>query len=407
MTIKHSLTALLIGIAVLLSVPAFAAEQRCSELGANCVCSEPMNTNVVVNVGAWANPGDSTTKECTIEAFGDPSLVGLAIQSGGTTITGASDPIVLGRLPNRTAALQFYVRSINNYADNFNIGHTQAYATTRAAMDPLIPGTVTTGARTEYVATARVVARAYMYHSDNFTFTGGNNGQCTNFKRLQADTILATHGDQTDPSISAYNFGWEFDDAQCAAFGSGPGCGHFKRNGIGGTNLVEDCCNGGPNLGDSGPHTAAEYQGKWWYFEWAITNRMGPGYRLEVWARNVTDNGPERKVVDTNGNGSGPYGNTFVGPYPQLTPHEINPEGFFGAQMKTEGFRQGDFLPDGNSNPANDPDCLGFVAISHFMIAQWDTNTGQRIGPAYEVEGGVFQPPTETAPEAPTGLRVQ
>jgi hypothetical protein len=30
----------------------------------------------------------------------------------------------------------------------------------------------------------------------------------------------------------------------------------------------------------------------------------------------------------------------------------------------------------------------GFRAVSHYMAASWDTDTGQRIGAAYEVEGG-------------------
>src|SRR5438552_2673174 len=46
-----------------------ANEQRCTDLGANCVCSEPMNTNVWVDDAGdtqnW-NPGDTTSsdKQC-------------------------------------------------------------------------------------------------------------------------------------------------------------------------------------------------------------------------------------------------------------------------------------------------------------------------------------------------------
>src|SRR5262245_21712665 len=59
--------------AVLLSSPELAAEQRCNELAANCVCSEPLNSATITNIGnGFWNPDDSTTKECTVE-FGQPT----------------------------------------------------------------------------------------------------------------------------------------------------------------------------------------------------------------------------------------------------------------------------------------------------------------------------------------------
>ena len=52
-----------------------AAEQRCDALGANCVCSEPLNTPTLVQdpqiPGNW-NPADSITKECTYERAHHP-----------------------------------------------------------------------------------------------------------------------------------------------------------------------------------------------------------------------------------------------------------------------------------------------------------------------------------------------
>lgn len=48
----------------------------------------------------------------------------------------------------------------------------------------------------------------------------------------------------------------------------------------------------------------------------------------------------------------------------------------------------------------------GYTAHSHFLVAHWNTDTGQRIGAASEVEGGGGPPPPPppTQPKAPTNL---
>jgi len=44
---------------------AIAAESRCTELGVNCTCSEPLNTQSWTSGGGgFVNPGDSTTLQC-------------------------------------------------------------------------------------------------------------------------------------------------------------------------------------------------------------------------------------------------------------------------------------------------------------------------------------------------------
>jgi hypothetical protein len=375
--------------AVLLASPALAAEQRCTELGANCVCSEPLNTTNLSYAGSWYNPGDTTTKQCTTEVFGISDLTGSAITRTSNDLTASNDSLLLSRLPKRTSTLQYVVRSPNNYTGAIDIHHRQIDAPSRTWLDARIPGTVQAGARSEYISEARAAARVYVYISDDYEFT--HMGACTNSKIGWADWISISH--DYDPSIgrlgppNMYNFGWEID---CASKGLPANCGHFKYDGPGGTNPVPDCCNWGPSF-DGGPVLLTDWRGKWLRLEIVVSNRMGPGYRAQMFLKNVTDDLPERTVIDTNGPGNGPFGAWVPGPA-GLTPSEITATGVFTPSVGFGFYRAGT--------------CNGFLAYSHYLFAQWDTNSGQRIGPAYEVEGGSGQPSDTTPPAAPTGLRV-
>src|SRR5262249_23212619 len=64
---------------VFVHATAYAMEQRCSELGDNCVCSEPLNGTLTRVGSSYYNPDDSTSKECTVDNFSDPMFVGAAI----------------------------------------------------------------------------------------------------------------------------------------------------------------------------------------------------------------------------------------------------------------------------------------------------------------------------------------
>src|SRR5215475_7997253 len=56
-------------------------------------------------------------------------------------------------------------------------------------------------------------------------------------------------------------------------------------------------------------------------FEVVVENRFSSGYRMRVYMRNVTDNGPERLVLDTNGTIGSGNGNWILSP--NLTSNEI------------------------------------------------------------------------------------
>ena len=69
-------------------------ERRAVELGANAVCSEPLNTNIYTRVlTSWLNPADSTTKECT----GQDGIA--AIARTPDDFFGTNDSAILGLLP--------------------------------------------------------------------------------------------------------------------------------------------------------------------------------------------------------------------------------------------------------------------------------------------------------------------
>ena len=124
-SIMHSITAFgvlfIIGTAGLLSTPALAAEQRCNELGANCVCSEPLNTNNLGYAGGGVyNPADSTTKQCTVElgrATGS-AILRTSHPSTQPDISGTNDALILSRMPQRQSVLQYVVRGF----DGLDIG---------------------------------------------------------------------------------------------------------------------------------------------------------------------------------------------------------------------------------------------------------------------------------------------
>jgi hypothetical protein len=366
--------------------PALAAEQRCTELGVNCVCSEPLNTSNLVQVGYWYNPADSTSKEC-VEEYGQAA--GSAVfynQPTHNDIFMSNDPIVLSRLPNRQSVVQYFIRSIEGQIGEFSVGNNQffpqpnVFPFTRTQLASVLPGNL----GGNYIAVARWAQRFYYYLSDNFEFEF--TGTCGNGKRTLTDQLNTVHlGSGT---LGTYNFGWDLD---CSLVGLGPNCGHFKIDGPNGSQYEPDCCNNGGPATSSGSLSPPGGQGKWWRIENVITNRLGPGFRYQVFLKNVTDNGPELMIQDTNGT----YGNGSAGPWvpsAQLTPNEVTPILNFYLGGKAYGYRGG-------------TPCLGWQGYTHYMQAQWDTNAGQRIGPAYEVEGGTASSDT-TPPAAPTSLRV-
>jgi len=127
-------------------------EQRCSALGVNCLCSEPLEMTAYVKnasgVDAVWNPNDSTTKQCNGENNYDH---GSAINRGDSDppLIG-SDPAVLAAFP-ADASVPRYFRGSEGHTGTYEFGHVLA------ASDP----------RT------RVAVRWYVYMSPNYVWTTG------------------------------------------------------------------------------------------------------------------------------------------------------------------------------------------------------------------------------------------
>lgn len=209
----------------------------------------------------------------------------------------------------------------------------------------------------------RAAVRMYVYYNPTFQFayTGG----CENHKYFEQESLTTSLGG-TD--------------------GAGNGGGTHNAYSWGAWNHSPDCCFTGPNsVNYFGVTPASARRGKWWRTEMVLTNRGGGaspnGYRAQIYDKNVTDNGPEELVLDTRG--------TFFdgleswGGWTDLTPAARQ------DFMVFAGYRQGT--------------CAGFYAFSHVLVAGWNTDTGQRIGAASEVEGGGAPNP----PAAPFDVRLE
>jgi len=191
----------------------------------------------------------------------------------------------------------------------------------------------------------RLAARWYLYHTPNFEFK--LEGSCDNSKIM------------------------EFDNDARIDYTGGFHTYNYLR-----FNPSVDCCVSGPGPSNNVPTSAMK--GKWWRFEAILTNRSGPNFNVVLYGKNITDNGPELEIINLSNAAS----------VANLTPASLM------SAMITNNHRSGT--------------CNGWLGISHYMMAGWTTNAGQRIGAASEVEGGGATSPTSpTLPNAPTSLTVQ
>ncbi len=303
-----------------------ANEIRCGQLGANCICSEPMNTATWVDGGAgntW-NPADTTgsDKECSFEQGSCPLST-----TGGLKATAVSSGEDITALP--LAHTLTYVLRLDTTESSW-FGHKCATGT----------------------PTALRAIRFYKYWSAAYNAQSNSGDSCNGNKLAQ--------------------FGPSF--AQGPVFTTeGPRWSLYNINVIYNWNQDADCCNGpGPGNYDAGPLLSGLI-GNWWRVEILMHNATttGAGTTFDMYLKNVTANGPELHVLDTSQTMSG-VGNNWTtslatGLHPTV---DIN-------AMLLDMFRH-----TNGSTP-----CAGFASYSHYLFAAWDTDAGQRIGAAVEVEG--------------------
>jgi len=181
----------------------------------------------------------------------------------------------------------------------------------------------------------RLAARWYLYHTPTYDFKGEN--ACDNSKIMEFD-----------------------NDARIDYAG-----GFHTYNYLAFSPSV-DCCVAGP--GPDHAVATSSMKGKWWRFEAVFTNRSGPDFNVVMYGKNITDNGPELEIINLSNDPS----------VDNLTPPSLM------SAMYTNNHRFGT--------------CNGWLGISHYIMAGWTTNAGQRIGAASEIEGGG---------SAPTQLRMK
>jgi hypothetical protein len=303
-----------------------AEEQRCRDLGANCVCSEPLNTNNLPKAGdSWQNPADSTVKECTMVS----DLAGYVLERNQQDIFGSNDSAVLAALP-AGHRLSYFARAPENHQGIFTIGHWRGVP---AQFEP------------------RFASRWYIYMSPNFEFQ--NMGACQNSKFSESN--INSHVGIDANNMSMYNF-LDWTPAQ-------------------------DCCMSGPGPQMVKPSTY--FRGKWVRVEWIVTKGAGPGTVIKMYLKNITDNTPEVNIIDTSLPGTELIQSDTRTPPSRLATWMINAfrNSFIGS-------------------------CLGWEGFSHYMVAGWDTDLGQRIGPAYEIEGGGMSTPPPVVDTTPPAVTV-
>ena len=360
-------------ILILISANTFSAvENRCDDLGINCVCSEPANTDTLVldKTTEGLNPADtiSSDKECSVNGLVGSAMSGLFSEIN--QITTGNNPSVLAKIPAST---------ISNYARGVD-GHTVNWFFGAKDIDTIKP-----------YPKARTAFRWYVYHSSSavageadFEFKG--DASCANTKWARLGSTDS--GIQADGGINfTFYTLWSWNK---------------------GANILKEanCCWTGPPaidydgnqyayspVGKTAGGWKTYLRGKWWRVEIVMTNRgannVAPnGTVLQMFMKNITDDSPEIKVVDTSivDATTGPDG-SWLG-WNDFTDTSVT------SNFETNNYRQGV--------------CSGYKAISHYMLSAWDTNAGQRIGSALEIEGvsGIIDPGV-VKPKPPADLFVK
>lgn len=336
---SRALRLILFAMIGLLPIRAWAVEAWCSANPSVCLCSAPLTMTGFTRFSDYLKPNDGST--CSTEGIG----TGFAILRQTDDLVGSADPTILSKFPAGHTVPRV-LKGPDNGTGSWNIGHLFSSA-----------------------PTARVATRWYLYYSSNFEFTGSQApGTCLNSEKWM---------------VGSTNFP---NNPQSGVHDRGSSGAAWHWYGWPGWIPQLDCCpNGGPGNNATSPPRSM-LPGRWWRFEVIVRNRSSAGLNMQVYLKNVTDNGAEFKVLDTTspctGCGNDPANDWTVvsGATTTLTPPAAYKE------TRTEHFRNGT--------------CAGYYAVSHYVAGAWSADSGQRILGATEIEGG------GTPPGAPSNLRI-
>lgn len=247
---------------LLFASSAWATSSRCDELGAACVCDEPLNNATFSQVpgAAWAwNASDTSTLECRTSG-----------QDGGV-IENDGSPLDLVRETAASNATMF---------NALPAGHSLTYVW-RSQVDS---GIGPTG--TKFISgthpTARRGVRFYRYYSTDHRFTDGVAPNCNSGKVFQG----GYNGSYTSgPMYVAVSGGWSVYDISTSLQWSSTV--EFSPPFPGGTSDLP---------GES------DLKGKWIRYEVYVNNTGTTGTTSFEWyMKNVTDNLPEITLMNTAG----------------------------------------------------------------------------------------------------------
>jgi len=313
---------------------ASAAEQRCTDLGANCICSEPLNTNSLVPASNpdYLNPADSTTKQCG------------TFQNAPVRPAADFSAVAAYDLP---AGINYVLRRRGNGG-----------ATTAQIETPI-------GASLHTSSTRRICLRWYTRLSADYQYKAA--GVCESFK----------FGELQWASGAGWGVHWDF------AEGSGGGgermtIARFDSNSNG---AAEDSY----NLGNSGAWVSKYMKAEWTYAELCASGQIqaGLGISIEGYVRGV-DSGKTRTWPKTL------IGDACAQIYPATNP---------AANCGSAGTVGGLGINLYRGADQGGAGCTGTRDTTHFLVAAWDSDAGQLIGAASEVEGGT--PPPAGVPTGP------
>lgn len=330
----------------------FAAnEARCIALANNCIASEPLNTNIytAANGVSYWNPADTTSSD---KQASNDGVIGAAVsEESGFSETPIDTGAAIMALPAAHTVKWVLRQPIG--------GGGQAISTKFPVTSP----------------TALRSLRFYRYYSSDHVWTGSDRPLCNSGKLLQ----LGNRGTFTGGPLVSLNGSVGFYDVN-TSFG-------WSQN------MQPNCCIDAPGSQGVAIPSQAQLRGRWWRIEFALHNAAagGPSTYWEMWIKNVTDNQPEIKVMDSR------MQMTTSGPNSSFWWQSPMTDNLHVSSGQMSDFAINMFRSN-NGSP-----CDGYIAHTSVLWAAWSTDLGQRIGAAIEVEGNGNLP---VVPLAPKNLKV-
>lgn len=307
-------------------------EARAVELGSAAKCAQSWNSTIAQDGGnsfGW-HQTDTPTKPCLFDANVE-FLYPHSASPAAVSATSGTYPAVFSAMPAAHTNTRVLVLP-EGYSDQAEGGWTGG-------------AQIRTQGRWAY--------RWYAYYSSNYSSYAYPAGPCTNsskFASIQPSYLQMSHlADIKTPLV----YGWAVPPDSLA----------WQPD-------VSECCNEGPGY-DTAAAADGALPGSWWRYEIVGHGMDGtPGAYLKVYRKNVTLNGPDRRIVDTTLPCVDCGDNGFDWPSGAQTAF-ISPA---GMDMVTSNFYRAGT-------------CSGYIATAYQLFAQWDTDAGQRIGAAVEMEG--------------------